>query len=75
MSVLQTPCAGWHVHGPPQTSFLSHTTSSPALQFGVVQPQRRLVPSAAVVAAGSFVTGHGHWYTGQQSVVSPTITG
>jgi hypothetical protein len=74
-SALHTPCAGWHVHGPPQTSFLSQTTSSPALQLGVVQPQRRLVPSAGVVAAGSTVTGHGHWYTGQQSLVSPTITG
>ena len=61
VSVLQTPCAGWQVQGPPQTSFLSQTTSSPILQLGVVQPQRRLVPSAAVVAAGSVTTGHGHW--------------
>jgi len=60
VSVVQTPCAGWQVHGPPQTSFPAQTTSSPALQLGVVQPQRRLVPSAAVAAAGSVTTGHGH---------------
>ena len=75
VSDLHTPCAGSHRHGPPQTSFLSQTTSSPALQLGVVQPQRRVVPSAGVDAAGSVTTGHGHWYTGQQSDVSPTMTG
>ena len=60
VSALQTPCAGWQVHGPPQTSLPSHTISSPALQLGVVQPQRRLVPSAAFAAAGSVTSGHGH---------------
>ena len=60
VSVVQAPCACWHVHGPPHTSFPSQTISSPALQLGVVQPQRRLVPSAAVAAAGSVTTGHGH---------------
>jgi hypothetical protein len=38
-SFVQIPRAGWHEHGPMQASLPSQTTSSPALQLGVVQPQ------------------------------------
>src|SRR5204863_6194025 len=50
-SVVQLPLAGWQVHGPPQTSWPAQTTSSPALQLGVVQPQLRGSTIAPVVGS------------------------
>jgi hypothetical protein len=38
-SAVQLPRAFWHEHGPMQASLPSQTTSSPAWQLGVVQPQ------------------------------------
>lgn len=57
-SVAHPPCACWQVHGPPQMSLPAQTTSSPALQFGVVQPQLGAFVVAPVV--GSFTVAHGH---------------
>lgn len=63
-SVLQMPRAGLQEQGPMQASLPSQTTSSPALQLGVVQPQRPRSIGGGVGApvAGSVVTGvtHGH---------------
>ena len=63
-SALQKPRAGWQEQGPPQASFPSHTTCSPALQLGVVQPQKRrsVADGGDVLPFGSVVIGvtHGH---------------
>jgi hypothetical protein len=56
---VQAPRAGSQRHGPPQTSVLSQTICSPALQLGVVQPQLR--GGEATPVAGSVTAVHGHW--------------
>jgi hypothetical protein len=61
-SSLQTPGAGRHSQGPMQLSLPAHTSCSPALQFGYVQPQRAISSGGRRDGSGEDITrSHGHW--------------
>jgi hypothetical protein len=59
-SSLQTPRAGRQAHGPMQLSTPAQTSSSPAWQFGYVQPQRATASGGTVPSALTTLS-HGHW--------------